>query len=108
MFESSRVLCTMQYRLPLDGGADAVGAFAVAYVRDTAVRAQVEAWAEQQGLVPQQTEDAALYFTATGDDGVIVLVEQAGPRLDEHARITGLDLEPADLVVTHRSVEPRS
>jgi hypothetical protein len=107
LFASDEVLCTVRYRLPLDGGADAVGAFSVAYVRDATVREQVEAWAAEQGLVPQQTEDAAVYFTASSSThDVTVSVEQVAASIERHERVSELDLQPTDLVVTHRSIEP--
>lgn len=106
VFSTDEVLCTLSYRLPLDGDP-ANGHFSVAYLRDASVPAQVEAWAAANGYGPasesQATGIGSLWVTPDGI-GYLSVHELDELQLERERRVTGIDLQPTDVQVLHRTV----
>lgn len=108
VFSTDEVLCSLSYRLPLDGDPSN-GHFSVAYVRDASVPAQVEAWAAANGYGPppesQATSTGNLWVTPDGI-GYLSVHRLDDLQLDRERRVTGVDLQPTDVQVLHRTTVP--
>lgn len=107
VFSTDEVLCTLSYRLPLDG-EPSTGDFSVAYVRDASVPAQVEAWAAANGYEPAPSRAMEGHVVAvTADDiGYLSIVRLDELDLERERRTTGVDLQPTDYQVLHRTTVP--
>lgn len=108
VFSTDQVLCSLSYLLPLDGDPS-TGHFSVAYVRDASVPAQVEAWAAANGYGPasdsQSTGSGQLWVTPDGI-GSLSVHRLDELQLDRERRVTGVDLQPTDVQVLHRTTVP--
>lgn len=109
VFSTDEVLCSLSYKLPLDGSPSAVGHFSVAYVRDASVPDQVEAWAAANGYGPssesQPMATGGVWVTADGMGRLSVHpLDQL--ELERERRTTGVDLQPTDVQVLHRTTVP--
>jgi hypothetical protein len=108
MLAADTVLCSLSYRLPLDG-EPSTGEFSVAYVRDPGVIAEVEEWAAANGYAaptdPHSVGTEVVGITADGLRDVRVLPLDAAA-LERERRITGVELQPTDHRVVHRTIVP--
>lgn len=103
------ILCSLSYRLPLDG-EPSTGEFSVAYVRDASVPTRVAEWAAANGYAPpsdpQSVGEEVVGITADGLRDVRVLPLDALD-LERERRVTGIDLQPSDYRVLHRTIVPQ-
>lgn len=108
MLAADTVLCSLSYRLPLDG-EPSTGHFSVAYVRDANALEQVEAWAAANGYAaPADPASVGREVVAVSPDGLHDVRVQRLDALDleRERRVTGVDLQPTDYQVLHRTTVP--
>ena len=109
MLAADGILCSLSYRLPLDG-EPSTGDFSVAYVRDASVPTRVAEWAAANGYAPpsdpQSIGEDVVGVTADGLRDVRVVQLEAA-YLERQRRVTGVDLQPGDFEVLHRTIVPQ-
>ncbi|WP_026373894.1 hypothetical protein [Agrococcus lahaulensis] len=110
MLAADGILCSLSYRLPLDG-EPSTGDFSVAYVRDASVPTRVAEWAAANGYAPpsdpQSIGEEVVGITADGLRDVRVVRLEAAADLERARRVTGVDLQPGDHQVLHRTIVPQ-